>query len=416
MPIGRPDRRLSNPARANNTNHDLTKPDEEAILRAWFSHLVSGLEHFYESLWVLYRHDSATRTQLLHLGLRCLALQTCLNLLAWATPKNMCTTFNQLFFPTVLLYRYLHPQPFDSLFMTTVRALGSADRSDIVAKRGPRYLVQIKQYIYRTFRAYLAIGTVHWLVHRRGIFAIPSILLGLIAVFQYLHSKGVRHAMVKLLVAVVFVGPRWPVWVIQTSVLQQLFMYELLQPYLARVQFKGYEERAWLAMHEVELQGFALGVWLVCSVPWVGVAALPAMFPAVAVLLTRSCGVLENLGASSSTGDVIERRWPGVKAVALGRSDAVRGDWDSTRVETFVKNPASFTTMTMKFESHDKNGSVFRSVDRGTGGHGHEVGHSTAEQIKLDIEASRERKADMYRDAELRAQQERQPQAQARVQ
>ncbi|KAF9367934.1 hypothetical protein CPC16_005884, partial [Podila verticillata] len=313
MPIGRPDWRLSNPAKAISTNHhDLnSNDDEETILRAWFSHLVSGLEHFYESLWVLYRHDSATRSQLLNLGLRCLALQTCLNIFAWATPKNMCTTFNQLFFPTVLLYRYLHPQPFDNLFMTTVRSLGSADRSDIVAKRGPRSLVQLKQYIYRTFRAYLAIGTVHWLVHRRGIFAIPSILLGLIVVFQYLHSKGVRHALVKLLVAVMFVGPRWPVWVIQTSVLQQLFMYELLQPYLARVQFKGYEERAWLAMHEVELQGFALGVWLVCSLPWVGVAALPAMFPAVAVLLTRSCGVLENLGASSSTGDVIERRWPG---------------------------------------------------------------------------------------------------------
>ncbi|KAG0345696.1 hypothetical protein BG004_003259 [Podila humilis] len=387
---------------------------EEATLRSWFTQFASGLEHFYESLWVLFHHDPHTRTLLLNLGLRCLALQTCFNIIAAVSPSNACTTFNRLFFPTVLLYRYLHPQPFDHLFMTTLRSLGAANRSDIVAKSSPSYLTQLRQYIYRTFRAYLAIGTVHWILHRRGIHIAFSFFLGMIAVHQYLRAKGVRYPFMKLAIATVFVR-RWPIWALERLVLQQLFMYELLQPYLARVQFKGYEERAWLAIHENELQGFALGAWLICSVPWVGVAAIPAMFSAVAVLLTRSCGVLENLGASSTTGDVIERRSPNVKAVAQGRSESVRGDWDSARMETYVKSRIDFVTTTKTFDSsdHKQYGSAPHSLETGVtvnshmGQRGHEDGCSTAQQIRRDIASSEERKAQMYREAAMREQEAR---------
>ncbi|KAF9410243.1 hypothetical protein BGZ94_001718 [Podila epigama] len=405
-----------------------------------FVQFLSGLEHFYKALGiVLFRQDSSTRNQLVRLGLRCILLQACINFLVWLTPNNACAAFNQLDFPTVLLYRYLYPQPFDQLFMTTLRVLGSANRSDIVATRGPSYMGQLGDYLYRTFRAYLALGTMHWLIHRRGIFALPSLALGLIAVYQVLRTMrssssgsgshdddgGHGHVVFRrpglvLLIAVVFLGPRWPIWIIQSMFLQQLLIYELLQPYLARVRFKVYEERAWWALHQYELYGFGLGIWLICRIPWIGVGAFPAMLSTMAVLLTRSCGMLENMGGSSSSssslsssrkGDVIEQLWPGIKTVAFGQHHAVRGDWDANRVETFVSNSPMFLSITgsMEFESfsHTSYGKRFYTLskDRGVGIDGGE-GFSTEEQVRMDGIIAQQRKEELYRDVQARIQEQ----------
>ncbi|KAG0029651.1 hypothetical protein BGZ82_007813 [Podila clonocystis] len=210
--------------------------------RQWMSGFGSGLEHLWDALQ--HEYDSKTRKSALSLSFRCLALHTMLSTITYLVPNSLCITFNQLFYPTVLFFRYLDPDPWDQLFMSTARSLGCADRSDIVAKPGPRYFIQLKQYARRTLKAYFAIGTIHHLVHRTGVFSLPSIGLGLIAVHQFLRHRGVPRAFLKLCVAVAIAGPRRPVWAVQVFALQQLFMYELLQPYLVRVQFKGWEERA----------------------------------------------------------------------------------------------------------------------------------------------------------------------------
>lgn len=345
----------------------------------------SGLEHLWDALQ--HEYDSKTRKSALALSFRCLALQTVLNTITYFVPNSLCITFNQLFYPTVLFFRYLYPDPWDHLFMSTVRSLGCSERSDIVAKPGPRYFIQLKQYSRRTLKSYLAIGIIHYLVQRTGVFSLPSIGLGLIAVHQFLRHRGVNRSFLKLCVAVIVVGPRWPVWAVQVFALQQLFMYELLQPYLVRVQFKGWEERAWLAQHEVELQGFAFGAWLLCSIPWVGVAAIPFMFPAVAFLLTRSCGLMESSGQGVS-GDVIEKRSPGVKAVALGASKSVEGDWESAEVKTHIRNTKLEVHSPSK---HTKADGVHYLWDRGI--------HTepTEEQIASDRERSKKQKRELYR-------------------
>ncbi|KAF9382201.1 hypothetical protein CPC16_009484 [Podila verticillata] len=353
--------------------------------RRWMSGFGSGLEHLWDAL--RHEYDSKTKKSVLALSFRCLVLQTVLNFITYLVPNSICITFNQLFYPTVLFFRYLDPDPWDHLFMGTVRSLGCAERSDIVTQPGPRYFVQLKQYIRRTFKAYFAIGIIHQLVHRTGVFSLPSIGLGLIAVHQFLRHKGVNRAFLKLCVIVIFIGPRWPVWAVQTFALQQLFMYELLQPYLARVQFKGWEEQAWLSQHEIELQGFAFGAWLLCSVPWFGVAAIPFMFPAVAFLLTRSCGLMESSGQGVS-GDVIEKRSPGVKAVAMGISKSVEGDWETAKVKTHVRNTK---VEVYSPKSHDKTDAAHYICDRGV-----QTG-LTEEQIAGETELSKQRKQELYR-------------------
>ncbi|KAG0349979.1 hypothetical protein BG005_010498 [Podila minutissima] len=353
--------------------------------REWMSGFGSGLEHLWDALQ--HEYDSKTRNSALALSFRCLALHTVLSTITYVVPNSLCITFNQLFYPTVLFFRYLDPDPWDHLFMSTVRSLGCSERSDIVAKPGPRYFIQLKQYARRTLKAYFAIGTIHHLVHRTGVFSIPSIGLGLIAVHQFLRHRGVNRAFLKLCVAVVVVGPRWPVWAVQVFALQQLFMYELLQPYLARVQFKGWEERAWLAQHEIELQGFAFGAWLLCSVPWVGVAAIPFMFPAVAFLLTRSCGLMESSGQGVS-GDVIEKRSPGVKTVALGTSQSVEGDWEAAKVKTHLRNTKLEVHSPSK---HNKADEGHYLCDRGM------QTELTEEQIAADRARSKTRKQELYR-------------------
>ncbi|KAG0303648.1 hypothetical protein BGZ98_006444 [Dissophora globulifera] len=133
------------------------------------------------------------------------------------------------------------------------------------------------------------------------------------------------------------VGPRWTVWFVQVFIQQQMFLYELLQPYFARIQFKKWEENVWLQEHEPELLGFAMGAWILCSIPFIGVAAIPLMFSAVAFLLSRSCGLMETSGLGSA-GGLLEKHNPGVKEVAQGKSKAVSGDWDLVTVETLVRN------------------------------------------------------------------------------
>ncbi|KAF9405776.1 hypothetical protein BGZ94_003383, partial [Podila epigama] len=367
---------------------------EDDPFRQWMSGFGSGLEHLWDALQ--HDYDSKTRQSVRSLALSCLILQTLLTTIAYFIPQLVCESLSQLFYPTILLFRYLHPEPWDHLFMTTVHSLGCADRSDIVAKPAPRYFDQLRQYIIRTVKASVAIALVHSVVYRTGMFAWPGMKLGLIAVYQFLKYKRVKRPFLKLCVTVMIVGPWWPIKAVQVFTLQQLFMYELLQPYLARRQFKGWEERAWLAQHEIELQGFACGAWLLCSIPFVGVAALPFMFPAVAYLLTRSCGLMENSGNGLS-GDVIEKRWPGVKAVALGSSKAVDGPWEANKIVTLVRYSAPTTISPSSITHNDKATAEHYTKEQG---HRFQV---TAAQIEFEKKKSRDRKKELYREAETRS-------------
>ncbi|KAF9273419.1 hypothetical protein BGZ68_001527, partial [Mortierella alpina] len=362
-------------------------PVDMDSIRAWFSSFGSGLEQLWHALQ--YQHNSKTRKAAFSLSVRCLVFQTILNIIAAIAPKGSCTSYRQLFYPTILFYRYIKPSAWDRLFMGAVQSLGCSGRTDIVAKPNPRYFVQLSLYGRRTIRASLAIGTIHWLLNRSGIFYIPSVALVLAAVHHFLRSKGVEHSLPKLLVSMAFLGPQWPVWAVQTFILQQLFMYELLQPYLSRVNFKRWEERAWLSQHEVELHGFAFGAWLICSVPWGGVAAIPYMFPAVAFLLTRSCGFMENSGVA---GDVTERRSPGVKSVADGNNNAVQGDWEAISIKTYVR---SDDVQAVEIpESHEKSHSQSYSIEKGS------EAPVTADQIRADKGLCQARKRDLFNEVD----------------
>ncbi|KAF9569973.1 hypothetical protein EC968_002374 [Mortierella alpina] len=354
-------------------------------IRAWLASFGAGLQQLRYALQ--HQHSPKMRKAVFGLSMRCLVLQTLLNIFAAIAPKSFCTSYGQLFYPTILFYRYLKPSAWDRLFMGTVQSLGCSGRTDIVAKPNPRYFLQLSRYWRRTFKASIAIGTIHWLLHRSGIFYLPSVALSLAAVHHFLRSKGVEYPLLKLLVTTALLGVQWPIWAAQTFILQQLFMYELLQPYLSRVNFKGWEERAWLSQHEVELHGFTFGAWLICSVPWVGVAAIPYMFPAVALLLTRSCGFMENSGIA---GDVIERRYPGVKAVAHGNSAAVQGSWEVVSITTYVRNDGMQTVEVPG--SHDKSHSQSYSIEKGS-----EV-PATADQIRADKGVCQARKRDLFNE------------------
>ncbi|CAO3573363.1 unnamed protein product [Mortierella alpina] len=356
-------------------------------IRAWLSSFGSGLEQLWLALQ--HKHSSKTRKAVFSLSMRCLVLQTILNIIATVAHKSLCTSYSQLFYPSILFYRYLRPSAWDRLFIGTVQSLGCSGRTDIVAKPSQRYFVQLSQYCRRTLKASLAFGTTHWLLNRSGVFYLPSAALGLAAVHHYLRSKGVGYSLPKLLVTAALLGPQRPVWVAQTFILQQLFMYELLQPYLSRVNFKGWEERAWLLQYNAELHGFAFGAWLICSVPWVGVAAVPYMFPAVAFLLTQSCGLMQNSGIA---GDVIERRSPGVKAVADGSSKAVQGDWEALSVKTYV---CSDGVQAVEIpELHERSDSQGYSVEKGS-----EL-PATADQIRTDKRLCKARKRDLFNEVD----------------
>ncbi|KAG0209827.1 hypothetical protein BGX28_009933 [Mortierella sp. GBA30] len=358
-------------------------------VREWFSNFGSGLEQLWDALQ--HEHSPKTKKAVRALSVRCLILQTILNIIGTFSHKAPLSAFNQLFYPTIFFFRYLKPDPWDRLFMGAVQSLGCSERSDIVAKPNPGYFIQLRQYCRRTFKAYIGIRTIQWLLNQTSIFSLPSLALGLMAVHQFLRSKGVAHSLWKLLIVAVLLGPRWPVWAVQTYALQQLFMYELLQPYLARVNFKGWEERAWLSQYEVELYGFAFGAWLICSIPWVGVAAIPYMFPAVAFLLARSCGSMENSGQTIA-GDVIERRNPGVKAVAHGENKSAQGDWEAFKVKTFIRNDSIEAIKPPR--THDKHHSQSYSYHQGI----HTP--STPAQIQVDKELCQTMKLELYKEAE----------------
>ncbi|KAG0068963.1 hypothetical protein BGZ90_000379 [Linnemannia elongata] len=205
-----------------------------------------------------------------------------------------------------------------------------------------------------------------------------------------------------------------PIWLVQTIYLQDWLLYELLQPYLARVQFKPWEEKAWLDRYQTELYGFVLGAWLICNIPWIGVAAIPALFPAMVFLLTRSCGSMENTsqgrsagrtgaGLGTGTGDLIERRAPGVKQVAQGTHPSVRGDWDSIKVLTMVQSDPDYALQAIRdFQprNHDlnwKNSSLHYSVDKGFDS---ALTHTQIEEDRIRSQSAREA---LYREAEREA-------------
>ncbi|KAG0355098.1 hypothetical protein BC939DRAFT_221246 [Gamsiella multidivaricata] len=349
----------------------------------------SGLKHLWEAF--RYKHGRNTKRTALSLAVRCLIIQTIVNGLTYIFPRCY-RIVNQLFFPIILLYRYVHPEPWDNLFIATVRALGCSERSDVLAKPKPQRFSQARQYCARLFKVMIGMHVIDFLVTRSGILYLPSAGLGLVAVDQILQYRGIKSSLWKIAVLSLFTGPRWPVLVVQTLLLQQLLMYELLQPYLARVNFKGWEERVWMSQYELELQGFAIGAWYLCSIPWIGVALIPLMFPAVAFLLTRSCGFMENT-RNGAGDDMIERRYPGVKTVALGKSKSVSGDWEETKVNTFVRGT---DTKAFKPEKHNTKNSATYILDCG---HDEPVEKC---QIQKDKEASQVLRMGRYRDVEER--------------
>ncbi|KAF9921869.1 hypothetical protein FBU30_008050 [Linnemannia zychae] len=245
----------------------------------------------------------------------------------------------------------------------------------------------------------------------------------LLAAYNYLKSKPIILIWkVVLVLSFIFaasdtssvsglnVFPRVPILFMKTVYIQDWLLYEILQPYLCRVQFKPWEERAWFEKYQTELYGFIVGTWIICTIPWIGVAALPFMFPAVAFLLTKSCGSMENSSqgrTSSATrtgmGDLIEQRSPGVKLVAQGTHPAVRGDWEGHKVLTMIQSDPEYLHQAIKDfkpEEHNipwKNSALHYSVDNI---HREEV---TKEEIEEDRKCSLLRREALYQEAEREA-------------
>ncbi|KAF9344965.1 hypothetical protein BGX26_003699 [Mortierella sp. AD094] len=353
-------------------------------LRECLSNFWSGLKYFKKAL--RHRHDKKIRNAAWKLSVSCLLLHAISSVLAFILPRSLYSTSKQLFYPAIFLYRYIRPEPWDQLFINTIRSLGYSGRPDIVAKPSPSYFGQLKSYCRRTFMVYLGVWVIQYLVNRTGIFKLPSNTLALLAVNHLLQYKGIKKALWTLVLLSLFIGPRWPVWVIQTFALQQLLIYELLQPYLARVNFKRWEERAWFAQYDYELRGFALGAWLFCSIPWIGVGFIPFLFPAIAFFLTRSCGSLES-SSHGPQGDVIERQNPGVKAVAHGESKSIQGTWEETGIKTFVR---ATDRKVFKPKDHSMSKDARHMIDTGLDR------PVTEEQIQTDKETSLLRKTELY--------------------
>ncbi|KAF9539881.1 hypothetical protein EC957_004889 [Mortierella hygrophila] len=417
----------------SNSTTTNNKDEQESVdpIRDWLSSFITGLELLLESFRSLSTSttDTSTKQTLLKLSLRCLALQTTLSFISFATSAFHSArssgggplAHTPLFFPYILLYRYLFPKRWDQLFTSTVRSLNCTNRSDIVAKPSPRYFVQLKGFLRRMVKAHIELKLLNWLVHGRtaSVFYYPSAALALLASYFYIKSKQTAFFWKLVLILAFLLGSgnnraAGPVWVVQTIYLQDWFLYELLQPYLARVQFKPWEEKAWLDRYQTELYGFVLGAWLICKIPWVGVAAIPALMPAIAFLLTRSCGSMENTsqgrsagragtGAGTGSGDLIERRAPGVKQVAQGTHPSVRGDWDSIKVLTMVQSDPDYAdqaTRDFKPQNHDlnwKNSSLHYSVDKGFDS------ALTQTQIEEDRTRSQLARGALYQEAEREA-------------
>lgn len=413
----------------SNSTTTNNKEEQDGVdpIRDWLSSLITGLELLFESIRSLLTSTthSSTKQIVLKLSLRCLILQTTLSILSSiaSTLHNGggFMSHTQLFFPYILFYRYLFPKRWDQLFTSTVRSLNCTNRSDIVAKPSPRYFVQLKGFLRRMAKAHVELKLLNWLVHGRtaSVFYYPSAVLALLASYSYLKSKQVVFFWKPAFVLAFLLGAgnihaAGPIWLVQTIYLQDWLLYELLQPYLARVQFKPWEEKAWLDRYQTELYGFVLGAWLICNIPWIGVAAIPALFPAMAFLLTRSCGSMENTsqgrsagrtgaGLGTGTGDLIERRAPGVKQVAQGTHPSVRGDWDSIKVLTMVQSDPDYALQAIRdFQprNHDlnwKNSSLHYSVDKGFDS---ALTHTQIEEDRIRSQSAREA---LYREAEREA-------------
>ncbi|KAF9975477.1 hypothetical protein BGZ73_000878 [Actinomortierella ambigua] len=362
--------------------HDAEQPPSVLeTFREQVARFVSGLEQFWDGL--TFEYNGHVRAGYKRLGITCLILQWILNTLNWLAPQ--CNIVNHLFYPTVLLYRYLRPQPWDDIFMNTVRQLGCAERTDIVAKPVPRALRQLQGYLVRTLKAYVAIGAIHALNNMP--YVPPFMFLNLLAMYAYLRSKSFQQPGLVIVIATALMGFKKSTRVFEMVVLQQYFVNELLQPYLARVQFKAWEQRAWFQANDVELLGFGFGAWMICSVPLVGVAALPLMFAITAVLLSRSCGVMENSGQGlllaayrghqPKAGGGKDKTTPkhkddqlpdlardSLRDVAEGKHPSVLGDWDALEVKTlsagapgkeeFISAPREHTRSKLTFHAKVK--------------------------------------------------------------
>ncbi|KAF9435482.1 hypothetical protein BGZ76_006224 [Entomortierella beljakovae] len=324
-------------------------------LREWISNFKSGLWLFKKAL--RHRHNSKVRRTAWKLSFLCLFIQSFVIASGFILP-SFYSTLRQLFYPTIILLRYTKPKSWDLLFMGAVQDMGYSERPDIAAKPNPDWWSQLKGYFRRTLGAYLGVYLIHNLINRTGILKYPSIAIALLALDYILQYRRTKSMYWSLVIVAVFIGPRWPVWIIQRFILQQLLMYELLQPYLSRVNFRSWEERAWLDQYSPELQGFAFGAWLFCSIPWLGAGAVPFLFPATAFFLTRSCGSFEN----SSQGDILEKRNPGVKSVSRGESVCTDGSWDGFNVRTAIRGVGQ---RNFKPKEHSKEKNQKYSVDLG---------------------------------------------------
>ncbi|KAF9912124.1 hypothetical protein BX616_010409 [Lobosporangium transversale] len=343
-------------------------------LREWVSQFGSGLQHLLEVFQ--HKNGSETKRVILALSFQCSAIYCIIHIVIKSIPFTIGPYFvhNPFFYPSILVCRYLYPFLWDKIFINTVQLLGCSERPDITAKPALEYFSQTKRYYRRILMAYISTMILRKLIDYSGLLSILCKGLALVTIDLSLRYRGTQHVYWKLVILAVFViYPRFLIWGLQIFTLQQLLMYEFLQPYLVRVGFKQWEERAWISLYGIEMQGFVFGVWLLCcNVPWIGIAVVPWLFPAVVFLLSRSCGSMANTRQKHGgyRNSLVEKQ-------SLG----VEGDWEDVDVKTTIRSSinASFS----RPDSHSEDGAQVYSLDRG-------VDVPTTREI---IEADKERLA-----------------------
>jgi len=365
---------------------------------------LSGLKQFCTSLLLIFKTPSLYG-QLASLALRCVLLFVAVDVSKRQLAKyHFVSSHCDHFFTILLLFRYLIPRHFDEVFTATTKALACDTRPDLVNRRALPASDQLVQYLFRMFSAYLILGAVYGTLIKcetaltlKGFWAWSCFGLILIITYHYLQHKKVgrylRWAIVGMMAWTAVIAPTSLLTAVRIAVQQQLFYHALLHPYLVRVQFKAWQERAWFQQYELELQGFAMGAWILCSCPYVGALMVPPVFSAMVCMLSNSCGRMENLGDEQAR-DIMEKRTPGVKTVALGQSRAVEGHWDSVSVNTFVGNanqPSSSSSSTPQ-NLGESGMSSYQHVDQ------EELGAVSESQIRKDRQIALERKQNLLNE------------------
>ncbi|KAK3828659.1 MAG: LOW QUALITY PROTEIN: hypothetical protein J3Q66DRAFT_323236 [Benniella sp.] len=371
----------------------------------WAVSLFSGLKQLCTSLLLIFKTPS------LYGPLAGLAFRCAVDFFQCQLVKyHFLSGDHNYFFPILLLFRYLIPRHFDEMFAATTKALACDTRPDLVNRRAPPASKQLVQYLSSMIFAYFILGAVSMTLRGyemaltlNGFWTWSRFGLILVITYHYLqHKKSLRWAIVGTMTCTAVAAPGSLVTAVEFAVQQRLFYHALLQPYLVRVQFKAWQERAWFQQYELELQGFALSAWILCSCHVVGALMVPPVFSAMVCMLSNSCGRMENLGDEQER-DIMEKRTPGVKAVALGQSRAVEGHWDAVSVNTFIGNanqPSSSSTSQNLGES-------------GMSSYQHEeMGAVSENQIQKDRQITLERKQNLLNEYRRQHQQFQQQQQQ----